>query len=102
MQNKDPMDALFDLLIDDNAATGVAVFGMSEPDIVLALQQPWVAFDNDSSGTSPEGILGQEHPHPRAYGTFPRILRTCSRGKRLHAGISPSENVLRCRRNVCV
>jgi dihydroorotase/N-acyl-D-amino-acid deacylase len=31
--------------------------------------------DNDSSGASPEGILGQEHPHPRAYGTFPRILR---------------------------
>jgi N-acyl-D-amino-acid deacylase len=75
MQNLDPMDALFDLLIDDNASTEVAVFGMSEPDIVLALQQPWVAFDNDSSGASPEGILGQEHPHPRAYGTFPRILR---------------------------
>jgi N-acyl-D-amino-acid deacylase len=75
LENKDPMDALFDLLIEDNAATGVAVFGMSEPDIVLALQQPWVAFDNDSSGTSPEGILGREHPHPRAYGTFPRILR---------------------------
>ena len=73
--NKDPMDALFDLLIEDNAATGVAVFGMSEPDVALALQQPWVAIDNDSSGTSPEGILGQEHPHPRAYGTFPRILR---------------------------
>ena len=73
--NKDPMDALFDLLIDDNAFTNVAVFGMSEPDVALALQQPWVAIDNDSSGTSPEGILGQEHPHPRAYGTFPRILR---------------------------
>jgi N-acyl-D-amino-acid deacylase len=75
MQNKDPIDALFDLLIEDNASTGVAVFGMSEPDIVLALQQPWVAFDNDSSGTSTEGVLGQEHPHPRAYGTFPRVLR---------------------------
>ena len=75
MQNKDPMDALFDLLIEDNASTGVAVFGMSEPDIVLALQQPWVAFDNDSSGTSTEGMLGHEHPHPRAYGTFPRVLR---------------------------
>jgi N-acyl-D-amino-acid deacylase len=75
IQNKDPMDALFDLLIDDNAGTGVAVFGMSEPDVALALQQPWVSFDNDSSGASPEGILGQEHPHPRAYGTFPRILR---------------------------
>jgi N-acyl-D-amino-acid deacylase len=73
--NKDPMDALFDLLIQDKAFTEVAVFGMSEPDVVLALQQPWVSIDNDSSGTSPEGILGQEHPHPRAYGTFPRILR---------------------------
>ena len=73
--NKDPIDALFDLLIEDKAFTEVAVFGMSEPDAVLALQQPWVAVDNDSSGTSPEGLLGQEHPHPRAYGTFPRILR---------------------------
>ena len=73
--NKDPMDALFDLLIEDKGFTEVAVFGMSEPDVALALQQPWVSIDNDSSGTSPEGILGQEHPHPRAYGTFPRILR---------------------------
>jgi N-acyl-D-amino-acid deacylase len=73
--NKDPMDALFDLLIEDHALTSVAVFGMSEPDVALALLQPWVSIDNDSSGTSPDGILGQEHPHPRAYGTFPRILR---------------------------
>ena len=73
--SKDPMDALFDLLIEDNAFTEVAVFGMSEPDVALVLQEPWVSIDNDSSGTSPEGILGQEHPHPRAYGTFPRILR---------------------------
>jgi N-acyl-D-aspartate/D-glutamate deacylase len=73
--NKDPMDALFDLLIEDKAFTECAVFGMSEPDVALALQQPWVSVDNDSSGTSPEGILGGEHPHPRAYGTFPRILR---------------------------
>jgi dihydroorotase/N-acyl-D-amino-acid deacylase len=70
-----PMDALFDLLIEDKAYTDCAVFGMSEPDVALALQQPWVSVDNDSSGTSPEGILGEEHPHPRAYGTFPRILR---------------------------
>ena len=48
---------------------------MSEPDIALALQQPWVSIDNDSQGTAPTGLLGQEHPHPRAYGTFPRILR---------------------------
>jgi dihydroorotase/N-acyl-D-amino-acid deacylase len=71
--NKDPIDALFDFLIGD-PDTGVAVFGMSQPDVTLALQQPWVSIDNDSVGTSPEGILGQAHPHPRAYGTFPRIL----------------------------
>jgi N-acyl-D-aspartate/D-glutamate deacylase len=73
--NKDPMEALFDLLIEDQAYTGVAVFGMSEDDVALALQQPWTSVCNDSSGASPEGLLGQEHPHPRAYGTFPRILR---------------------------
>ena len=75
MMGKDPIDTLFDLLIEDKGFTSVAVFGMSEPDVALALQQPWVSVDNDSSGTSPEGILGEEHPHPRAYGTFPRILR---------------------------
>lgn len=75
MWNKDPMDTIFDLLIADNTLTEVAVFGMAEPDIALALEQPWVAINNDSSGTSPDGLLGQEHPHPRAYGTFPRILR---------------------------
>jgi dihydroorotase/N-acyl-D-amino-acid deacylase len=74
-QGKDPMDALFDLLIEDNAYTTAASFGMSESDIVLALQQPWVSIDNDSEGTSPDGPLGKDHPHPRAYGAFPRILR---------------------------
>ncbi|HEY1676718.1 MAG TPA: D-aminoacylase [Candidatus Sulfotelmatobacter sp.] len=71
--NKDPMDTIFDFLIQDPLSS-VAVFGMSQPDVTLALQQPWVAIDNDSEGTSPDGILGQAHPHPRAYGTFPRIL----------------------------
>jgi N-acyl-D-amino-acid deacylase len=73
--NEDAQDALFDILIQDKAFTECAVFGMSEPDVALALQQPWVSVDNDASGTSPEGLLGEEHPHPRAYGTFPRILR---------------------------
>jgi dihydroorotase/N-acyl-D-amino-acid deacylase len=71
----DPIDVLLDLLIEDRAYTYVAVFGMSEPDVTLALQQPWVSINNDSQGTSPDGILGKDHPHPRAYGTFPRILR---------------------------
>jgi dihydroorotase/N-acyl-D-amino-acid deacylase len=72
---KDPMDALFDLLIEDNAFTRGLSFGMNEPDIVLALQQPWVSIDNDYEGTSPDGLLAKDYAHPRAYGTFPRILR---------------------------
>ncbi len=71
----DPIDALLDLLIEDKAYTSVAVFGMVEKDVVLALKQPWVSINNDSQGTAPDGILGEEHPHPRAYATFPRILR---------------------------
>jgi len=73
--HEDPIDALCDFLIKDNAFTSVAVFAMSEPDVELALKQPWVSIDNDSQGASPEGLLGTEHPHPRAYGTFPRVLR---------------------------
>lgn len=75
MWKEDPIDALCDILIKDKAFTDVAVFGMDEPDVVLALKQPWVSIDNDSQGASPDGLLGKEHPHPRAYGTFPRILR---------------------------
>jgi dihydroorotase/N-acyl-D-amino-acid deacylase len=81
-QNKDPIDTIFDLLIDDPGMM-VAVFAMSEPDIALALKQPWVAIDNDSQGTAPDGLLGKEHPHPRAYGTFPRILRKYVREEKL-------------------
>ncbi len=71
---EDPIDTICDFLVKDHGATEVAVFGMAEPDVGLILQQPWVSIDNDASGTSPEGIMGQEHPHPRAYGTFPRIV----------------------------
>jgi N-acyl-D-amino-acid deacylase len=78
----DPMDTLFDILIEDGAQTHVAVFAMSEPDIALAAVQPWVSFCNDSSGTSPEGLLAKEFPHPRAYGTFPRVLRKYVREER--------------------
>jgi len=73
--HKDAIDTVFDLLIEDDAFTEVAMSAMSEPDVALALQQPWVSICNDSQGTSPDGLLGKEHPHPRAYGTFPRILR---------------------------
>jgi dihydroorotase/N-acyl-D-amino-acid deacylase len=74
-RGKDAIETLLDILVEDDAFTAAAVFGMSEPDVSLALVQPWVSIDNDSEGVSPDGPLGQGHPHPRAYGTFPRILR---------------------------
>ena len=74
-RGKDPIETLMDILVEDDAFTENAVFAMSEPDVALALQQPWTSVDNDSQGTAPDGLLGKEHPHPRAYGTFPRILR---------------------------
>ena len=73
-QGKDPIECILDLLIVDPSME-VVVAGMSEPDVALALKQPWTSIDNDSGGTAPDGILGRDHPHPRAYGTFPRILR---------------------------
>jgi dihydroorotase/N-acyl-D-amino-acid deacylase len=74
-RGKPPIETLLDILVEDQGFTGCAVFGMQEDDVSLALVQPWTSINNDSSGASPEGILGEEHPHPRAYGTFPRILR---------------------------
>jgi N-acyl-D-aspartate/D-glutamate deacylase len=75
IRGRKPIDALLDILVEDKAFTFCAVFGMSQADVTLALQQPWVSVNNDSQGTAPDGLLGREHPHPRAYGTFPQILR---------------------------
>jgi len=69
-----PIDALLDILIRDHAATGVTVFGMSQPDVTLALKQPWVSICDDASAQAPTGKLGQGHPHPRAYAAFARII----------------------------
>lgn len=69
-----PIDALLDILIKDHAATDVAVFGMSQPDVTLALEQPWVSICDDAAAQAPTGPLGQGHPHPRAYAAFARII----------------------------
>lgn len=73
ISSKDPLETIFDLLIADPAAF-TASFGMCESDMIFALQQRWVSVCTDSQGTAPDGILGDDHPHPRAYGSFPRVL----------------------------
>ena len=79
----DPLDTLLNILIEDNGNTACAVFGMNEADVAVALKQPWTSADNDSSGSATDGPLAKEHPHPRAYGTFPRILRKYVREEHL-------------------
>lgn len=72
--DRDPMDTLMNLIIEDNAQTGAIYFSMNEEDVRAALKKPWVAVDCDYGASNPTGILADEKPHPRAYGTFPRIL----------------------------
>ena len=67
------VEALFDLLIADHAGISAIYFSMSEDDIALAMRQPWVSFGTDAGARAADStVVGL--PHPRGYGTFPRIL----------------------------
>lgn len=66
-----PIDALFDLLVADSAATSAIYFSMSEDDIAYVMQQPWVSVGVDAGARD---TITTSQPHPRTYGTFPRIL----------------------------
>jgi N-acyl-D-amino-acid deacylase len=73
-RQRDEIDAMFDLLIADNAQTGMIVFLMSEEDVKLAMRQPWVSVGVDHGAVSLTGPLAEGKAHPRGYGSFPRIL----------------------------
>jgi len=71
---KDPFDFVFDLLIEERGAVGCVYFIIDEADVELAMRQPWVAIGSDGSALSIEGPLRSGVPHPRNFGTFPRVL----------------------------
>ena len=71
---KDPFDFVFDLLVDTRGSVSCVYFIMSEDDVKLAMRQPWVAIGSDGSALSIEGPLRSGVPHPRNFGTFPRVL----------------------------
>ncbi|MFC1563139.1 amidohydrolase family protein, partial [candidate division KSB1 bacterium] len=73
-KNKDPYETYFDLLVEENASILVVLFIMTEENKKLVLKQPWVSICSDGAAVRPEGILGKGKPHPRYYGTFPRVL----------------------------
>jgi len=74
MDNKDPLDALMDLVIADRDNTGAVYFEMSEDDVKLAMRQPWVSVGTDYGAINTTGPLSESKSHPRAYGSFARIL----------------------------
>ena len=71
---KDPFDFVFDLLIEERASVGCVYFIIDEADLALAMKQPWVAVGSDGSSLAVEGPLRAGVPHPRNFGTFPRVL----------------------------
>lgn len=72
--NKDPKDAAMDIAIADRGESSVVISIMDEADVRLAVSNPLVTFGSDSGAQAEDGPLSKTKAHPRAFGTFPRIL----------------------------
>jgi len=83
IRDKDPADAFFDLLLDEHGQVFCMLFMMNEKDVQTALREPWLDIASDGSSLSVEGLLGAGHPHPRNYGTFPRVLGHYARDEKV-------------------
>jgi N-acyl-D-amino-acid deacylase len=69
-----PEDTIIDLVIEDDSRVGTAYFIMSEDNVRRKIAQPWMAFGSDAESLAPEGVFLESNTHPRAYGTFARLL----------------------------
>jgi N-acyl-D-amino-acid deacylase len=74
LEEKDPMDVVFDLLISEGGQVSMVHFGMSEDDVRRVMRSPYMMVCSDGKAVAPYGILGRGNPHPRYYGAFPRVL----------------------------
>ncbi len=79
----DPLDEMFDFLIEEGGSIGTIYAHHTEEDMNLALTQPWCSIGSDGSAFAVEGPLRRGHPHPRNFGTFPRILGEYVRERRI-------------------
>lgn len=70
----DAYDTALDLIADDRSRVSVAFFSMSEDNLRMQLQRPWVGIGSDGASMAPEGAFLRAPTHPRAYGTFVRVL----------------------------
>jgi len=78
-----PEETAMDLVVEDGSRVGVIYFLMSEDNVRRQLRLPWVSFGSDAASMAPEGVFLHEHPHPRAYGNFARLLGHYVRDERL-------------------
>jgi N-acyl-D-amino-acid deacylase len=79
----DPLDELFDFLIEEGGSIGAVYAHHTEQDMNLALVQPWCSVGSDGSAYAIEGPLRRGNPHPRNFGTFPRVLGVYVRERQL-------------------
>jgi len=73
-ERKDPLEVAFDLIVVSEGQVGCVWFSQSEENVRILMRHPLVVVGSDGSSMSPHGVLGQRRPHPRNYGTFPRVL----------------------------
>jgi N-acyl-D-aspartate/D-glutamate deacylase len=78
----DPVDVLFDVLLEEGGRVPTVYFHHQEDDMLFALKQPYVSVGSDGAAVSPDGAYAQLHPHARWYGTFPRLLGRYVREKK--------------------
>jgi N-acyl-D-amino-acid deacylase len=69
-----PEETAIDLVIEDGSRVEAIYFFMSEEEVRKKIMLPWVSFCSDAESLAPEGAFLKLHPHPRAYGTFARLL----------------------------
>ncbi len=74
IRGTDPEEVILDLLTEEHAAVGLVGFGMDEQDVTAFVCHPLGMIGSDSASSAPYGRLGMDHPHPRTYGSFARVL----------------------------
>ena len=85
LRGADPVETAMDLVIEDDSRVGCVYFTMSEDSVRREIGLPWVSFCSDSASLAPEGIFLRSNPHPRAYGSFARLLGKYVRDEKLIA-----------------